>query len=344
MKKISVSIIAFLCVAFLSGKNIHHTPDFDSLETIFQRIQNYQQIVIIVNFDSLNNNRRSNKEHPAQVVLKGQGQPELKMATKIRPRGRFRRQKCAFMPLRLNFEKTDLKSMNIYQKYDKLKLVTHCGEGEVDGQVVLKEYWTYKLYNEVTDSSFRVHLLDITYINVADTTHKIQSYAFFIENVAELTHRLNGEIVEELGIPSTSLLPNSYQEFLLFNYMVGNTDWTLEIHKNLKIIKHPTSDFFTIVPYDFDFAKIVDSPYLRISKTIPNLDGNNRAAIDQFRDKESLRKCLEKFHLLRKTGFSSFKKCPFLTKQAKKEMAKFLNSFFMHAKNRKYMEKVFLGN
>lgn len=303
-------------------------PDFDSLETVFQRIQTYQQIEITINFDSLHINRRKDIEHPARLVLKKAGQADLTLHTKIRPRGRFRRVKCEWPPIRLNFDKTELKALNLYDQYDKLKLVTHCKQSEADAQYLVKEYWTYKLYNEVTDSSFRAHLLEITYIDEADATNKIQSYAVILENADELAHRLNGEIKEGLGIPITTLVPTRYHEVLLFNYMIGNTDWKLSLQKNLKLVKHFNTNLYTVVPYDFDFAKIVNPPYFRYAKGIPNLDKHNRADLDFFTDSVSLEQAMKKFQSLKKSGFTCFNQCAILTKKHKKEMMDVLKSYF----------------
>lgn len=340
-----ISFFSFSLQIGIASNNIiikKNELNFDSLETIFQRIQNYSEMEITVNFDSLTINRRKDTEHSAKLVLKGNGQEELSLTTKIRSRGRFRRMKCDWAPMRLNFDKSALKALNLYQKYDKLKLVTHCNQAEADAQVLLKEYWTYKLYNELTDSSFQVHLLKVTYINEADTINKIHSYAILIENNEELAHRLNGELVEGIGISVSSLSPTSYHNVLLFNYMVGNTDWKLKLQKNLKLIKHSNSDLYTIVPYDFDFSKIVDPPYLRINQKIPSLDKYNRAALGYFSNKESLENALVNFNSLRKNSFIRFQKCPLMTNQTKKEMSSYLKSFFKKAKDKEYMEMIFL--
>ncbi|MFK7979945.1 MAG: hypothetical protein AB8G86_08190, partial [Saprospiraceae bacterium] len=66
----------------------------------------------MVNFDSLIAGRRKDTERTAQITLKRRGGSDLKLATKVRPRGKFRRVMCDFPPLRLNFEKEVLKAMN----------------------------------------------------------------------------------------------------------------------------------------------------------------------------------------------------------------------------------------
>ena len=45
-----------------------------------------------------------------------------------------------------------------------MKLVTHCQSGNED--IVFKEYLIYKLYNVLTDSSFRVRLIKNQIISI----------------------------------------------------------------------------------------------------------------------------------------------------------------------------------
>lgn len=319
-------------------------PDFDSITTVFQKIQDYQQLEITLNFDSLILGKRSNDEHPAQLIFKGEKQETFTINSKVRPRGRYRRSRCELPPIRLNFEKTELESLNLFAKYDKLKLVTHCNQSDINGSALLKEYWMYKMYNEVSDSSFRVHLLEITYIDAADATNRMESYAIIIENTKEMAHRLNGEIVEQqLGHTSTALLPDAYHNFMLFNFMIGNNDWKLTTQKNLKLVKHANTDLYSIIPYDFDFANMV-----QFSKTNANLNlisfaKEHQVVKDPFLNKNSLDKTLNKFNALKKTGLTCFKACPELKKIDKIRLNDHLKSFFRATKNKKAMHQLFLA-
>ena len=56
----------------------------------------------------------------------------------------------------------------------KLKLVVGCGATNDDEQLIIKEYLAYKMYNMLTEKSFRVRLVKIKY---DDTKGKIKSYS-----------------------------------------------------------------------------------------------------------------------------------------------------------------------
>lgn len=310
-------------------------PDFDSIQTIFQKMGDYQQMEITLNFDSILASRRLDIEHPAQIKLSGTDQMDLPLKLKVRPRGKYRRLKCDWPPLRLNFSDTELKGLNVYHKYDKIKLVTHCKNDGKDAQTLLKEYWTYKLYNGVSDNSFRVHLLEVKYIDAADTSRTMESYAFVIENNREMAHRINGELVDGVGFEPDALTVAAYQDMVLFNFMIGNTDWKINTQKNLKLVRHKDKELFTIVPYDFDYSKMVSPAYLSLSV-------NNATFSGTFKDKTSLEQCIQKFRALEKQEFTNFKSCEILNRAEKNAMNTLIKEFFRAIKHKKKIEGLFL--
>lgn len=310
-------------------------PDYDSIQTIFQKMGAYQQMEITLNFDSILASRRSDIEQPAQIKLSGGDQMDLSLKLKVRPRGKYRRLRCDWPPLRLNFSNSQLKGLNVYHKYDKIKLVTHCKNDAKAAQTLLKEYWTYKMYNDVSDNSFRVHLLEVTYIDAADAARRMESYAFVIENNQEMAHRIDGKLVEGVGFKPDALAVDTYQDMVLFNFMIGNTDWKISTQKNLKLVRHKNRELLTIVPYDFDGSKIVNPTYLDIVV-------NNAIFSGTFKDMASLQKSIEKFKRLEKKEFTNFKSCEILNKSDKNAMNMLIKEFFRAIKHKKKLEGIFL--
>src|SRR5665647_139854 len=83
---------------------------------------------------------------------------------RLRTRGVFRNQYCYFAPIELNFKKADFGYSDL-NKISKIKLVPQCNLGSENENYVLREYLIYKLFNVFTDTSFRVRLLTINYID-----------------------------------------------------------------------------------------------------------------------------------------------------------------------------------
>lgn len=107
---------------------------------------------------------------------------------RLKSRGEFRNEYCDFPPIRLNLKKTDVVKEEL-KDVEKMKLVTHCMSG--NEEYILKEYLIYKLYNILTDTSFRVRLLRIKYINTHKKSKPIIAYGFLIEPLNLLGDRIN---------------------------------------------------------------------------------------------------------------------------------------------------------
>lgn len=190
------------------------------------------------------------------------------MDVDIRTRGRFRRQKdvCRFPPLRLNFKKTQTKE-TLFHKQDKLKLVTHCkNRSKRYQQVVLSEFIAYRILNELTDASFRVRLLRITYANSEKDNKEQVSYGFFIENEERLAKRLDMAVSDLARTKISSLQPAYTNLISVYHYLIGNTDFSPIVgaegtccHNHVLMGKE--GELLYSVPYDFDFSGLVNAPH-----------------------------------------------------------------------------------
>ena len=81
----------------------------------------------------------------------------------------FRNKFCMFAPIELNLKRANFGYSDL-NRISKLKLVPQCSAGKDKADYVLREYLAYKLFNVLTDTSFRVRLLVINYID--DTKEK----------------------------------------------------------------------------------------------------------------------------------------------------------------------------
>lgn len=187
---------------------------------------------------------------------------------KIRARGRYRRQKstCNFPPIRLNFRTGQLEG-SILDGEDKLKLVTHCqNRREKNEQYVLREYMTYRILQILTDKSFGARLMRVTYTNTENSGDSMTKYGFVIEDDDSVGTRLGLEPREVKALSYAELDGKQTNLVNLFQYLIGNTDYSLIRGPNDDNCCHnsvPFSDENTVspIPYDFDFSGLVDAPY-----------------------------------------------------------------------------------
>ena len=190
---------------------------------------------------------------------------------KIRTRGKFRRQDstCEFAPIRLNFKKGQLDG-TVLDGQDKLKLVTHC-ETRKDRyeQMVLREYLAYRILQSLTDKHFGARLMHITYVDTENPGDEpLTRYGFVIEDEDDIGARLGLEKIDVTALRYSDLDPAHTRLITMYEYLIGNTDYSLVRGPNENDCCHnaiPFSDGMTTysIPYDFDHAGLVNAPYAK---------------------------------------------------------------------------------
>ncbi len=207
------------------------------------------------------------ESHPGVLTYNETDGSRRALDVKLKIRGIFRRQRdiCDYPPLRVNFRKKQVEG-TLFAGQDKLKLVTHCGRNEkTAAQLLLKEYLAYRIFNEITERSFRVRLLALTYAEPGSNRERTNP-AFFIEAEESLAKR-NGASVEVVARIRLSELDRVHTNLVeVFQFLIGNTDFATTrgpedecCHNAVPISSSPGS--YYVVPYDFDFAGLVDAPY-----------------------------------------------------------------------------------
>jgi len=247
---------------------------------------------------------------------------------RLKSRGQFRNGYCDFPPIALNFKKTEFK-MGDLNKLEKMKLVTHCQSGNED--IVFKEYLIYKLYNVLTDSSFRVRLLKINYINTFKQSKPIRSYAFFIEPLDLLAERTNSVPVEVLTLSQKNIVPEMMDRMAIFNYMIGNTDWSVPGQHNCKVLaslRTDRSDLGMIVPYDFDYSGLVNATYAVPAEGLGIESVRQRIYLGTCRSEEVYLNALKKFADKKESFYKVVREFPYLDERTKKDMVRYLDEFY----------------
>jgi hypothetical protein len=196
---------------------------------------------------------------------------------KLRARGKYRKQKstCDLPPIRLNFRKKQVMGTE-FAGQDKLKLVTHCeNRGTRYEQNVLKEYLAYKFLNALTPVSFGARLMHVDYVDSDRDGETDTRYAFLIEDEDLLAERIGAEVVKTPQL-SYARLDGRYANLVaVFEYMIGNTDFSMVVGARNGDCCHNTVPFSGgaegnyVIPYDFDFAGLVNAPYAKPNPKLP---------------------------------------------------------------------------
>ena len=256
-------LTVFAAVMFLFSANAaaDQQPLFEHDETLQVRIE--------APFSTIRRVRSDEEYLEGSLQYLDSSGATRRLDLKVRARGRFRKQReiCDFPPLRLNFRKKQVVDTEFHGQ-DKLKLVTHCESGRKNyEQDMLQEYLAYRILNTVTENSFRVRLLHVTYANTESNGKELTKYAFLIEDDDRLGERLGMQHSKVRELQYHQLEMHQTSLFTVFQYMIGNTDFSAVMGPTEKYCCHNAVLFtnpvgqFTPVPYDFDFSGIVNARY-----------------------------------------------------------------------------------
>lgn len=246
---LSVFVALLACVCQALGQ--------DAENTLFRHLQSQESPHLIISTDFESLFEKENEELDATLAVKGD---DRVWDIKIEARGKYRRRVCPFPPLRLNFKKGDLKEAG-FKPYDKIKLVTHCSEEDISLETIYEEYLAYQIYNCITDESFQADLVQMTYQDTEGEFDPIESWGIILEPNDELADRLGGKLYDKYNLPEDSLVAENYLHTALFQFMIGNHDWSLEMYKNIKCLYLPEKGRYLIIPYDFDYTGFVHPDY-----------------------------------------------------------------------------------
>jgi hypothetical protein len=258
----------------------------------------------------------------------------------IKNRGNFRLETCSFPPMQINFKK-QIFAYRDSGKIKKIKMVVHCRSGKLYDEYVLREYLVYKMFNILTDTSYRVRLLRVNYIDDQNKKKSQTQYAFFIEPKKLLAKRTNTIVLETPNVTQKNIVPDVLDRVAIFNYMVSNWDWSVPGQHNLTVLK--TKNIYSgglavAVPYDFDLTGVVNSNY---AVTHPEHNINNvreRIYLGICRDQDVFREELNEFLSFKEGFYNIVNEFPYLDQRSKKDITGFLDQFFDRIENPRTLE------
>jgi len=258
-------------------------------------------------------------------------------------RGNFRRETC-FMPgLKLNFRKDSNSSL---YKFKELKLSNGCNTGDESGQLVIKEFLAYKIYNLLTDMSLRVRFMNVSFKDVSGKKKPYTQYAFLIEDVDDMAKRNN--MVEVEGTPYNTEQTNRDQMTIvtLFEYLIANTDWSVPAYHNVKLIgpKDNKSVRPYVVAYDFDICGFVDPPYATIDEQLQDQISSVRERLNRGfpRTMEELKVAVKLFNEKKESIIGLIKNNEYLGSKVKSNTVSYVEDFYKIINSDRDLQRIFV--
>ncbi len=270
--------------------------------------------------------------HPAQLSYVDGNSRAVTLNVSVKTRGKTRRnpQLCDSPPLSVKFESGDTKG-TLFRARKKLKLVTHCKRRkEIFEQYLLREYLVYRLYNILTERSFRVRLVRMNYVDSGGKYEPVKKYAFFIENVNGMAERNSG-VSDETATGFWAFYNREEQiMFSVFQFMIGNTDWSIWGRHNVKIVREGPKKTLYAVPYDFDMSGIVNARYARPHEKLQSRISDVRTRLYRglCRKQEEFAPVLPRFNERKEAIYALYEDFSLLDSRYKKAAFRYLDGFY----------------
>lgn len=328
----SIGILSFLCLVGLDGSLLAQKKVHASSKNSFGLFEDDKLIEISLRFDLSTYFRTKPKEDylKANITFHISKTDSVSQDIRLKTRGVFRNKYCKYPPIELNFKRASFGYSDL-NMISKIKLVPQCSSGKEKEDYVLKEYLAYKLFNVLTDTSFRVRLLKVTYIDTQKKRKPIVQYGFFIEPVEMLVARTNCIQIKTPTLTQKHIIPKIMDRLAIFNFMIGNYDWAVPEQHNILVIKSLNIDPYGLaiaVPHDFDWTGLVNASYAIPAEVIGTENVRERLFLGVCRTEETYQKDLDLFVEKKDEFYKVIKEFPYLNQQVKKDLTDYLDGFF----------------
>jgi hypothetical protein len=285
------------------------------------------ELTLRCDMKTLNKDRGDDSQYYPATIQYQADQNTISIPIKIKTRGHFRKMpsNCKYPPILLNFAKSTTPKNSVFVGQDKVKLVTPCRGDEF----VIHEYLVYKLYNLITPKSFRARLVKVIYQDTVKNKSSDPYYGVLLEEEKQMAKRNLSNSMEKIGLRPESTQKEHFLKMAVFQFMIGNTDWSVQYQQNIKLIYDDSTSIPITVPYDFDHAGIVRAPYanpapeLQMSSTLQRrYRGYCIPEMNQFTE------VIETFNQLKDDFYAIYDGNPLLSSGYQKQTLKFLDKFY----------------
>ena len=320
----TINLLTFACcgliapTALLANTAISpHDPLFNSDEPL--------TITLTGPFKTLDKQRDKSAEYEVgSLSYEGPDGP-INIETRYKPRGNFRLEKenCSHAQLWLVVQCRD---SNRYQSY------------------LRKEYQAYRMLNLMTEASYRVRWVTVTYQDLQGKNLRTQS-AFLIEHKNRVADRLNLNPVDEQRINRTELDPVHATRAAMFNYFIGNADFSIvaategSCCHNAKLLRADDESPYVPVIYDFDSSGYVDAPYAITPAKLELRNVRQRIYRGFCTDPEVLDGILDEFRNKRESLLAVAAETDQVGKRSARKGVSYLKDFYSVIENPKRLKK-----
>ncbi len=164
-----------------------------------------------------------------------------------------------------------------FEGHRSLHLVRPCHRGSSFETYVLLEYLVYRCYATIAEPALRTRLVRCRFQDGERPSSDAAHLAFFVEDIGEAAARHDLTWLDIETLEFSALDPDQVTVLALFEYMVGNTDWSALMstagerccHNMAVLGGEEDGARATLLPFDFDYSGLVNPPYAAPDEKLP---------------------------------------------------------------------------
>lgn len=298
------------------------------------------QITLRGNIRALLNSRSGKAtSFPISLSYFKEDSSEIILPVKVKTRGNFRRKKenCTYPPLLIEFSKKDNPATGIFKEQHKLKLVMPCG----DEKYLIREWLVYKIYNLLTPKSFKARLVKVNLEDDGKKKKVSPFYGILLEEERQMANR-NKEIIVERKLAPQQTKAEPFLSMAVFEYLIGNTDWSVQYLHNVKLLATDSNATPITVPYDFDHAGIVDAPYAHPAEELEMQSVQERRYRGYcVKDLKEFEAVIAHYNRLKDDIYRVYTSCDLLEERYVRSTVAYLDEFYKTINNTKRWQSEF---
>ncbi|WP_460982914.1 hypothetical protein [Spirosoma fluminis] len=323
-----------------SDKPIHSGTDSTKAkrEPLFESDE-LLQLTLRTNMRVLLKDRGDTPVNHSGVLVHGRDAGAASLPVKLKVRGNFRRNvnNCSFPPLLIDFPKKKGKS-TLFANQNRVKLVTHCQNEDF----VVREYVLYQIYNLLTDHSFKARLAQVTYEDSTGKRSPQTKFAFLLEDAASVAKRNGTTHIETKKLNMATIDSVNMATVAVFEYMIGNTDWSVPFLHNIKLVRKPGVLLPIPIPYDFDHAGIVEAPYAQPAEQLNIQSVRERLYRGYVYPEVMFRQVFDRFIAQKSAIYALYQQNKYLDKTYIKRTIAYLDDFYRQITDKERVQAQFI--
>ena len=342
MRTLLITIL-FVFAGFPLLSQQEDVPSYEDTVAVYEDLFSEEEpLQLILKFDvqALKRTKQNDVYHDAEMTNVVSEEFQVTHSVQVKAGGTIRRKICNLPPIWLNIGHAGIAADSL-QDVIPMKMLVRCKNAAQYEPYVLREYLAYKIYNIITPISYRVRLVRLTIIDTGKDNEMTEDWAFLQEPDELMTLRLNSTLIKHDKFSIRTVNPEIINSLSMFQYMIGNADYSVTGQHNLKILalKEYGPTGFIPIPCAFDFSGLVNAHYAAPSEALGTTSIRERYYLGPCRPNQVHEETIQELAQFEDEIMEYIKDFEYLDDKEKADMIEYLDSYFKESRESWFIDR-----